>query len=128
MKKMMLLGAALVLTAAAWALNVTVTETSAAGTTIVATQGVRTLSHVTIGDVAGTGDFAISVYDSATGATTASLKRYTLFVPAAITNTTNINSRMFTLGGEFVNGITISTDGFTNTVTASWHHAFSRQP
>ncbi len=127
MKKAMLLGAALLLVSvAAWAVSLTVTETSSAGTTIVVSRGVTLLDSVFIGDVAGVGAFTISVYDSGVGATTASLKRYTILVPDNLTTTSSLRDRVIQLGGQFFNGITVSTDGFINTVTASWHTSFVR--
>lgn len=93
--------------------------TNAVGVSVISNKQ-AVLNSVVVGDLAG-GAVTVKVFDSATGLTTnAALLRYTFNLPAAVTQTAW--SREIPLGGKFLSGITVSTDGQTNTLTASWHY------
>lgn len=121
MKKILSLALALMVGAAAlYAATYSVKQTSTVGVSVVSNKQ-ATLHSVTIGNLAG-GAVTVKVFDSALGVTTnANLLKYTLAIPAAVTQTAG--PRTIELDGYFSNGITVSTDGESNTLTASWHYA-----
>ena len=82
------------------------------------------LDSVTIGDLAG-GAVTVKVYDSASAVTTvASQLKYTFAIPVAMTQTAW--NRTIPLGAHFNNGIVVTTDGQTNTLTAMWHYVVTQ--
>jgi hypothetical protein len=97
--------------------------TSTVGVTQISS-GPADLQAVVIGDLTG-GAVTVKVYDSASAITTvASQLKYTLALPSSLTQTAW--GRVISLGGHFNNGIVVTTDGQSNTLTAAWQYTRSQ--